>query len=60
MPNEKKTIRIDLTDEQQAQVKNQSGIELPSVELTVDELEERIAPESVGFTYSSISWTYQR
>jgi hypothetical protein len=60
MPNEKKTIRIDLTDEQQAQVKNQSGIELPSVELTVDELEERIAPEAVGFTYTSIKWTYQQ
>lgn len=57
MPNEKKTIRIDLTEEQQAQVKNQSGIEVPAIELTLQELEERIAP-SISMNFTKISYNY--
>ena len=58
MPNEQKRIRIDLTTEQQALVKERTGIEVPSVELTGEELEQRIAPESVGLVYSKIKWEY--
>ena len=56
MSNEQKKIRIELTSEQQALVKERTGIEVPSVELTAQELEDRIAP--VGFTFSSIAIQY--
>jgi uncharacterized small protein (DUF1192 family) len=42
--NEKKIVRIDLTDEQKAKVKEQTGKNAEAVELSVQELEERIAP----------------
>jgi hypothetical protein len=40
-------VRIDLTDEQKAQVKDITGKEADSIELKVQELEERIAPRFV-------------
>ena len=49
MPNEQKKIRIDLTTEQQAFVKERTGVDVPSVELTAEELEHRIAPVSLTF-----------
>ncbi len=49
MPSEQKHIRIELTSEQRALVKQQTGIEVPAVDLKVEELEARIAPTS--FTY---------
>ena len=44
--NEKKDefVRIDLTDAQKDQIKEKTGKSVDSVELTVEELEERIAP----------------
>jgi hypothetical protein len=51
MPEEQKRIRIDLTTEQQAFVKERTGIEVPSVELTAEELEQRIAPTSFSHSY---------
>jgi hypothetical protein len=44
--NDKKDdlVRIDLNDAQKAQVKSATGKEVESVELKVQELEERIAP----------------
>jgi hypothetical protein len=56
MSNEQKRIRIELTSEQQALVKERTGIEVPSVELTAEELEDRIAPLSLN--YASIGHTY--
>jgi hypothetical protein len=44
MKNEKEIVRIELTPEQKAMVKQEIGKEGDAVELTVKELEERIAP----------------
>ncbi len=37
-------VRLNLTPEQRAQVKRQTGKDAEAVELRVEELEERIAP----------------
>jgi len=47
---EQKSVRIELTSEQQAMLKEQTGIDVPSVELTVEELEARIAPTSLNYS----------
>jgi hypothetical protein len=44
MSNPKDIIRIDLTPEQKHLVKKEIGKDADAVELTFDELEERIAP----------------
>jgi uncharacterized small protein (DUF1192 family) len=44
MKNDKEIVRIEFTPEQKAQVKQQTGKDAESLELTVTELEERIAP----------------
>jgi uncharacterized small protein (DUF1192 family) len=44
MPSPKDPVRIKLTPEQQAQIRNATGKDAEAVELSVDELEERIAP----------------
>lgn len=44
MKNDKEIVRIELTPEQKQQVKKETGKEGEAVELTVKELEERIAP----------------
>jgi uncharacterized small protein (DUF1192 family) len=44
MKNEKETVRIELTPDQKQQVKKEIGREGEAIELTVGELEERIAP----------------
>ena len=56
MPKEQKSVRIDLTSEQQAMLKEQTGINVASVELTVEELEARIAPTSLN--YGGVHYTY--
>jgi uncharacterized small protein (DUF1192 family) len=43
----KDQIRIELTPEQQAQVRKATGKDAEAVELSVEELEERIAPMKV-------------
>ena len=43
-PSEKTLVRLDLTKAQQEQVKHATGREGEALELTVQELEERIAP----------------
>ncbi len=45
MTDDKKVIRIDLTTSQKEQVKATTGRDAEAVELTVQELEERIAPK---------------
>jgi hypothetical protein len=47
MSSPKEPFRIQLTPEQKSQVKNATGKEAEAVELSVEELEERIAP---GYT----------
>lgn len=44
MSSPKEQFRIKLTDEQKSQVKRATGKEAEAVELSVEELEERIAP----------------
>ena len=48
MSNESSPVRITLTPEQRAMVKNATGKDAESLELSVQELEERIAPGKVG------------
>ena len=48
MSNESSPVRITLTPEQRAMVKNATGKDAESLELSVQELEERIAPGQVG------------
>ena len=47
MKKETETVRIELTPEQKQLVKKETGKEADAVELTVNELEERIAPRSI-------------
>ena len=44
MSNPKDQFRIKLTPEQKAQVQSATGKDAEAVELSVEELEERIAP----------------
>jgi hypothetical protein len=44
MSNPKEQFRIQLTPEQKSQVKGATGKDAEAVELSVEELEERIAP----------------
>ena len=47
MSSPKEQFRIKLTEEQKAQVRNATGKDAEAVELSVEELEERIAPATV-------------
>jgi hypothetical protein len=47
MKKEKEIVRIELTPEQKQLVKQQTGKDADAVELTAQELEERIAPFSM-------------
>ena len=44
MKNDKEIVRIELTPEQKQLIKKQTGKDAEAVELSVHELEERIAP----------------
>jgi hypothetical protein len=48
MKNEKEIVRIELTPEQKQLVKHETGKDGDAVELTVKELEERIAPRMLS------------
>ena len=48
MSGQKDHVRIQLTPEQKAQIKNATGKDAAALELSVSELEERIAP-GTGF-----------
>ena len=47
MSNAKDTFRIDLTPGQKATIRNATGKDAEAVELSVEELEARIAPSKV-------------
>lgn len=42
--SEQKPVRLELTEEQKAQVKAATGKDARAIELNAEELEERIAP----------------
>jgi hypothetical protein len=44
MKKEESRIRIELTTEQQKQIKEASGEDVTAIEFTAQELEDRIAP----------------
>jgi len=44
MSKEKEVVRIDLTNTQKQVVKKETGKDAEAIELTVSELEDRIAP----------------
>ena len=46
MAQKRSSIRLDLTPEQRQQVRQALGKEAQAIDLTVEELEERIAPIS--------------
>jgi uncharacterized small protein (DUF1192 family) len=48
MSQSKGQFRIELTPEQKAKIRNATGKDAEAVELSVVELEERIAPRKVG------------
>jgi hypothetical protein len=56
MEKEQAPIRIELTDEQKEQIKQASGKTVSTLEFTVAELEQRIAP--VSLSYGSVHVTY--
>jgi len=47
MSNPKEQFRIELTPEQKSQVRKATGKDAEALELSVEELEERIAPGQV-------------
>jgi hypothetical protein len=47
MSDSKGQFRIELTPEQKAKIRNATGRDAEAVELSVEELEERIAPTKV-------------
>jgi hypothetical protein len=49
MSSEKKNVRLQLTEEQKAMVKDATGKSADAVEFTVQELEERIAPMKMRY-----------
>ena len=48
MDRNKSPFRIELTPEQKDQVRSATGKDAEAVELSVEELEERIAPRTKG------------
>jgi uncharacterized small protein (DUF1192 family) len=48
MQNSKEQFRITLTPEQKAEVRRATGKDAEAVELSVEELEERIAPAKIS------------
>jgi len=48
MKNPKDQVRIELTPEQKAKISAVTGKDAEAVELSVEELEERIAPYQLG------------
>lgn len=49
MPSPKEQVRIELTPEQQNQIRGKTGKDAEAMELTVEELEDRIAPAKITF-----------
>ena len=48
MSDQKKHVRIALTAEQKTQIERATGKNAEAIELSVEELEQRIAPRTLG------------
>lgn len=48
MPEANEPVRIKLTAEQKEMIRRVTGIKADAIELTVEELEERLAPTKVA------------
>jgi hypothetical protein len=48
-------IRIDLTKEQQDQIRQEAGYDAQAIELDIQELEQRVAPATYNFTDTQIT-----
>ena len=44
----KQIVRVELTEEQKKQLREQTGQQVDALELSVEELEPRITPRSLG------------
>ena len=53
MAKQRESVRLNLTPDQQEQVKQATGKQAEALELTVEELEERIAPGGGGLIRAS-------
>jgi hypothetical protein len=53
--SENRSVRLELTREQKAQVKAATGKDAEALELEVMELEERIAPAKLGYNKPQLS-----
>lgn len=49
MPTDKEIVRIDLNDKQKVQIEKATGKQAEAIELSVQELEERISPRAANF-----------
>ena len=58
MSTSKGQFRIELTADQKAQIRKVIGKDAEVVELSVEELEERIAPETISLPYGKTKWIY--
>lgn len=47
MAKNKDTVRIELTEEQKKQIRDRTGKDAKAIELTAEELEERVSPRMV-------------
>jgi hypothetical protein len=48
MSEQKKQVRIELTDEQRRKIQAETGKDAAAIEFSAEELEERIAPTMLG------------
>lgn len=48
MAKKKESLRIQLTDAQKKQIREATGKEASAIELTLEELEERVSPRTFG------------
>lgn len=53
--SDRERIHIDLTSEQQSQIKRLSGKDIAALEFDAEELEQRIAPTTVSFSEITVS-----
>lgn len=52
-------VRIELTDDQREQIRQASGKDIAMLEVTITELEQRIAPVSLTFGQTAHTYTQQ-
>jgi hypothetical protein len=58
MSTSKDQDRIESTPDQNARIRKATGKNAEAVELSIEELEERIAPGNISFTYTKPEYRY--